>query len=124
MTVMSVISGQLQNPIAVDITTENLEFYGPEGNVEDDYIKDEIPTFISHTDKIIDREILKHLHGEIPLNDFPANHCINDYIAAVQLITLSRNTMQSCKICKIALCRGIIKLDKNCNSVFAKILAH
>ena len=39
-------SGQLQNPIGFDIHPESLELYGVEGNVEDDYIEDERPTFV------------------------------------------------------------------------------
>ena len=87
------ISGQLQNPIGVDIPPEFLELYGVEGNVEDEYIEDERPTFVSPTDGILDEEILERLHAEISLNDFPANYGIDDYIAAVQLITFSRDTL-------------------------------
>ena len=46
-------------------------------------------------DEIFGGEVLQSLHAEIPLNDFPANHGIDDFIAAVQLITLSRDKMQS-----------------------------
>ena len=87
------ISGQLQNSIGVDIPPEFLELYGVEGNVEDDYTEDERPTFVSPTDGILDEEILERLHAEIPLNNFPGNYGIDDYIAAVQLITLSRDTI-------------------------------
>ena len=87
------ISGQLQNPIGVDIPPEFLELYGVEGYVEDDRIEDERPTFVSPTDGILDEEILERLHAGIPLNDFPENYGIDDYIAAVQLITLSRDTI-------------------------------
>ena len=86
------ISGQLQKPVGVDIPPENLELYGVEGNV-DDYIEDERPTFVSPTDGVLDEEILERLHPQIPLNDVPANYGINDYIAAAQLITLSRDTI-------------------------------
>ena len=37
---------QFQNTIGFDITPESLEPYGVEGNVEDDYIKDERPKFV------------------------------------------------------------------------------
>ena len=57
------ISGQLQNLIGVDISPEFLELYGVEGNVEDDYIEDEKPTFVSPTDGILDEEILERLHA-------------------------------------------------------------
>ena len=87
------ISGQLQNPIGVDIPPEYLKLYDVEGNVEDDYTEDERPTFVSPTDGILDVEMLERLHAEIPFNDFPANCGIDDYIAAVQLMTLSRDTM-------------------------------
>ena len=53
------ISGQLQNPIGVDIPPKNLELYGVEGNVEDDYIEDERPTFVSPTDEVLDEDILE-----------------------------------------------------------------
>ena len=86
------ILGQLQNPVRVDIHPGNLELYGVERNVEDDYIEDERPTFVSPTDGILDEEILERLHAEIPLNDFPANYGIDDYIAAVQLTTQSTDT--------------------------------
>ena len=86
-------SGQLQNPIGFDIHPESLELYGVEGNVEDDYIEDERPTFVSSTDEVLDEDILERWHAQIPLNDFPANYGINDYIAAAQLITLSRDTI-------------------------------
>ena len=86
------ISGQLQKPVGVDISPENLELYGVEGNV-DDYIEDERLTFVSPTDGVLDKEILERLHPQIPLNDVPANYGINDYIAAAQLITLSRDTI-------------------------------
>ena len=87
------ISGQLQNPVGVDITPEFLELYGVRGNVEDDYTENKRPTFASPTDGILDEEILECLHAEIPLNDFPANYDTDDYIAAVQLITLTRDTI-------------------------------
>ena len=83
------IPEQLQNPIGVHIPPDNLELYRVEGNVEDDYTEDERPTFISPTDGILDEEILVRLHAEIPLNEFPANHGIDDCIGAVQLITFS-----------------------------------
>ena len=82
------ISGQLQNPVGVDIPPENLELYGV-----DDYIEDNRPTFVSPTDGVLDEEILERLHAQISLNDFSANYGINDYIAAAQLITLSRDTI-------------------------------
>ena len=40
------VSRQFQNTIGFDITPESLEPYGVEGNVEDDYIKDERPKFV------------------------------------------------------------------------------
>ena len=87
------ISGQLQNPIEVDISPEFLELYGVDGNVEDGDIEDERPTFVSPTDGIFDEEILERLHAEISLNDFPVNYGIDDYIVAAQLITFSRDTI-------------------------------
>ena len=87
------ISGQLQNPVGADIPPENLELYGVEGNVEDDNIENERPIFVSPTDGVLDEDILECLHAQIPLNDFPANYDINDYVAAVQLITLSTDTI-------------------------------
>ena len=87
------ISGQLQNPVGADIPPENLELYGVEGNLEDDNIENERPIFVSPTDGVLDEDILECLHAQIPLNDFPANYGINDYVAAVQLITLSTDTI-------------------------------
>ena len=69
------------------------EFCGVEGNVEDDNIENERPIFVSPTDGVLDEDILECLHAQIPLNDFPANYGINDYVAAVQLITLSTDTI-------------------------------
>ena len=80
------VSGQLQNPIAFDITPESLELSGVEGNVEDDYIEDERPKFVSPTDGILNEAILERLHAEIPLNDFSANYGIDDYIAAYHIV--------------------------------------
>ena len=80
------ISGQLQNPIGFDIPPESLELYGAEGNVEDDYIEDERPTFVSPTDGILDEAILERLHAQIPLNDFSANYGIDDYIATYHIV--------------------------------------
>ena len=97
-------SGQLQNPIGFDIYPESLELYGVEGNVEDDYIEDERPTFVPPADGILGEEILECLHAQIPLNDFSANYGIDDYM---QLITLSRDTIQP--LCKVSLYQAIIK---------------
>ena len=76
------------SPLGVDVPPEFLELYGVEENVEDNYIEDERPPFVSPTDGILEKEILERLHAEIP-----ANYAIDDYIAAVQLITFSRDTI-------------------------------
>ena len=98
------VSGQLQNPIAFDITPESLELSGVEGNVEDDYIEDERPKFVSPTDGILDEAILERLHAQIPSNDFQQ---IMALMTILQLITLSRDTVQP--LCKVSLYQAIIK---------------
>ena len=60
------ISGQLQNPIGVDIPPENLELYGIEGNVEDDCIEDERPTFVSHTVEFLTKKLLSVYMQKFP----------------------------------------------------------
>eukprot|EP00112_Aurelia_sp_Birch-Aquarium-sp1_P022602 Seg6421.1 transcript_id=Seg6421.1/GoldUCD/mRNA.D3Y31 product="hypothetical protein" protein_id=Seg6421.1/GoldUCD/D3Y31 len=81
------ISGQMQNPSGIQMSHEELEFYGTEGIIEDDSNEPhEGGRPIFYAPDVLSDELLQHLHASVPQNLLNHNHGIDMYQTALEEI--------------------------------------
>ena len=78
------IAGQMQNPSGIQMTNEELEYYGAEGIIEDDSNEpDEGGRPIFYAPDVLSDELLQHLNASVPHNLLNQNHGIEMYQTAL-----------------------------------------
>eukprot|EP00794_Sanderia_malayensis_P001890 gene1890-2144_t len=81
------ISGQMQNPAGIQISNEELEYYGAEGNIEDDLNEqDEGGRPIFFAPDVLSDELLQRLNASVPQYFWDHNHGIEMYQIALEEI--------------------------------------
>eukprot|EP00794_Sanderia_malayensis_P012464 gene12464-13752_t len=82
------VSGQMQNPVGVELEDADLEYYGVEGIVEDETVPANNnggrPIFAAPD--LLSDELLDHLNMNVPRNLFSDNHGIVMYLRVLQEI--------------------------------------
>ena len=81
------VSGQMNCPVENDILPSELEMYGVEGVITDEFVADNWLLFSASTEELLTNDILNILKHEIPYSNFPSNYGIERFLKAKELIS-------------------------------------
>ena len=70
------MSGQMNFPVGNEIFPSELEMYGVEGVITNEFIADNGPIFSTSTEELLTNNLLNILKYEIPYSNCPSNHGI------------------------------------------------
>ena len=79
------LSAQMQNPVGIELSAEEIIEYGMEGEDMDDHDGDSRPIFVAPTE-VLNERCIEHLHYEIPVQWTSNNFGIDIYLRALDII--------------------------------------
>lgn len=80
------ISGQLNFPVDLELTRDEYDYYGVEGNIEQETVHDNRPIFSADSDQLLTDELRIILQQEFPYISDPENYGINKYLRVKTII--------------------------------------
>ena len=81
------MSGQMNCPVKNDILPSELEMYGVEEIITNEFVADNRPIFSASTEELLTNDLLNILKHEIPYSNCSSNYGIESFLKANELIS-------------------------------------